>query len=206
MVYVGIASVPAEWLAREWNYVARLVVVGGALAWAWPRLLPLKGPRSTLASIASGIGAGVIGCAAWVALLAPWASGADAWSLGAWSLRMAAAVLLVPVFEEQLMRGYFLRLGTQWQAEKSFDKAFEECSVHDLPAGKMSALGVALSTALFTVGHAVIEWPAAIVYALLMCALYRVRRDMISVMAAHATTNLALALYVWRTGDWGLWG
>jgi len=139
-------------------------------------------------------------------LLAPFKGDGDFWALFPWALRTAAAVLLVPVFEEQLMRGYVLRLGTQWGEAKSFDEAFEKRSLFDLPPGRLNAWGVALSTALFALGHAMVEWPAAVAYGLLMCALYRWRKDMLSLVTAHATTNLALALYVWTTGDWGYWG
>jgi len=191
---------------RATNYGLRIGLTGAALAWAWRRLLPLRGPRPAVASCAFGVVAGLLGCALWIAALAPFAEGAAAWTLPEWALRVAAATLLVPIFEEQLMRGYVLRLGTQWGETRSFDEAFEKRSVFEVPAGKLNAWGAALSTVLFAAGHAMIEWPAAIAYGLLMCALYAWRRDLLSLVVAHATSNLALGLYVWKTGSWGLWG
>ena len=205
LLYVGIASVPAEWLARDWNYVARIVLTGAAIIWAWPRFIPWKGPNSIGLSLGAGIVAGVIGLAAWVGLMMPFVESGEAWEPRGWWLRMAAATIIVPIFEEQFMRGFLLRFGTQWQATKSFDEAFDNQDVRELEPGHMTLWGVALSTAIFTVGHAMIEWPAAIVYGLLMCFLLRWRRDMTSVIVAHATTNLGLALYVSMTGSWGYW-
>jgi CAAX prenyl protease-like protein len=183
----------------------RIVLTGAALAWAWRRTLPLRGPRAPLASCAFGLLAGLLGLVIWVALLRPFAGHGAAWSTSAWALRAAAATLLVPVFEEQLMRGFVLRFGVQWSQTRSFDTALEERSVLDVPAGKVNLRGAALSTALFAAGHAMIEWPAAVAYGLLMCALYAWRKDLLSVVVAHATTNLVLALHVLQTGAWELW-
>ena len=75
--------------------------------------------------------------------------------------------------------------------------------------GAFAAAAIALVThsAWLGVAGAVLAGAAtAVIYGLLMCALYRWRKDMLSLVVAHATTNLALALYVWTTGDWGYWG
>jgi membrane protease YdiL (CAAX protease family) len=71
--------------------------------------------------------------------------------------------------------------------------------------GAASLLSVAASTALFALGHRAPEMPAAVAYGLLMAGLWVVRRDLLSCVAAHATTNVALALYVRETGSWGVW-
>ncbi len=211
VAYVGIASIPADWLARDWNYIARIAIAGGALVWAWPRLLPLRGPGSLRLSIAAGAVAGVVGAALWIALMTPFAGEAQAWTPQEWWLRVGAAVLIVPIFEEQLMRGYLLRLGTQiGMARKRKEKdpfgvAFEQQSVFDLAPGRVNTFGVVTSIALFTIGHAIIEYPAAIVYGGLMVWLYVWRRDLIGCVIAHAVTNLLLALWVVGTGAWGLW-
>ena len=205
VAYVGIAAVPVDWLPRDWNYVARIVATAAALAWAWPRLIPWRGPGALRVSLGAGVLMGVVGLGVWLLLMAPFVEKDEAWDPGAFWLRLAAATLIVPVFEEQLMRGYLLRFGTQWQQSKSFDDALEKQSVHDLEPGRMALYGVALSTIVFTAGHAMIEWPAAVAYGLLMCALVRWRRDMLSVIVAHGVTNLGLALFVRSTGAWGYW-
>jgi len=38
-----------------------------------------------------------------------------------------------------------------------------------------------------------------------MCVLYIIRKDLLSCMVAHGTTNFGLALYVYYTGHWQLW-
>ena len=212
VAYVGIASVPADWLARDWNYIARIAVAGGALVWAWPRLLPLAGPGSMRLSLGAGVIAGIVGVVAWVVLMTPFA-GADGepWTPRDWWLRVAAAVLIVPLFEEQLMRGYVLRLGTQIGiarkrgAKDAFGEAFEKESVRDLEPGRVNAFGVIASIALFTLGHGHTEYLASVVYGGLMVWLYVWRRDLVGCVVAHAVTNLLLALWVRSTGAWGLW-
>lgn len=196
---------PVDWLPRDWNYILRMVLTAGAIAWAWPRLIKLKGEGSTRLSVGAGVVAGVIGLFLWLAMMAPFVGDGQSWNAGEWWLRIAAATLIVPLFEEQMMRGFLLRFGTQWGKSKSFDDALDNQSVHELAPGQMNRMGVVLSTAVFTVGHAMIEWPAAIAYGLLMCFLLRWRRDMLSVIVAHATTNLLLALFVRSTGAWGYW-
>ena len=205
LLYVGVASVPADWLPRDWNYILRMVLTAGAIAWAWPKLIKLKGEGSARLSVGSGMVVGAIGLVVWLALMAPFVGEGEAWNPSEWWLRIAAATLIVPIFEEQIMRGFLLRFGTQWGESKNFDDALDKQSVHELAPGHMTWAGVALSTAVFTLGHAMIEWPAAIAYGLLMCFLLRWRRDMLSVVVAHATTNLLLALFVRTSGSWGYW-
>ena len=162
-------------------------------------------------SLASGVIAGVVGTVAWVALFMPFATQGEAWEPRDWWLRLSAAVLLVPLLEEQLMRGFILRLGTQWGAarkrgvEDPFGEAFDNESIHDLEPGRVNLIGATLSVVLFTAGHNPAEWPAALVYGSLMVWLYAWRRDLLSCVTAHAVTNLLLALWVRGTDAWGLW-
>jgi len=211
VAYVGIASIPADWLARDWNYVARIIVTTAALAWAWPRLLPLRGPGSFRLSLAAGLIAGVVGVAVWIALMTPFVGEGEVWDTRGWWLRVVAAVLIVPIFEEQLMRGFLLRFGTQWgearrtDSKDAFGDAFDKQSIFDLPAGKVTLFGAVLSIVLFTVGHHTTEWAASVAYGALMVWLYAWRRDLLSCVIAHATTNLLLAVYVLGFDAWGLW-
>ena len=211
VLYVGIASIPAEWLARDWNYIARIVLTTAALLWAWPRVIPLLGPGSKRLSIAAGLIVGVVGLALWIALMTPFVGEGQEWDVRGWWLRLVAAVMIVPIFEEQLMRGFLLRFGVQWgEARKAgskdaFGEAFDKQSVLDLPAGKVTVFGAVLSIVLFALGHHMTEWAAAVAYGGLMVWLYAWRRDLLSCVIAHATTNLLLALYVRSTGAWGLW-
>jgi len=78
-------------------------------------------------------------------------------------------------------------------------------SIDDVKPGAWSVLAIAVSTIAFTAGHLMIEWPAAIAYSILISILWIVRKDLLSCMVAHGTTNLGLALYVKYTGHWGFW-
>jgi CAAX prenyl protease-like protein len=212
VIYTGIGSLPEDWLGPELSYLARLIGVGAALAWAWQKYPPLRGPREAGSSAATGVFAGILGMVLWVALTSPLAPPhAAPLSAFAVALRLLAATLLVPLFEEILMRGYVLRLTLQWEearragAANALSVALDQRSMHDVEPGAWTAAAAVVSTLLFTLGHAPHEWVAALAYGALMVALWVRRRDLLSCVVAHATTNLALGLYVVATGSWALW-
>jgi hypothetical protein len=212
LAYVGLGSLLADHLAVEWIYALRLTVVSGLLAWAWRRYVPLAGPRNPWGSAVVGAAVGLFGAAAWIALLWPFA-GADAkpWSGPGFGLRLLAAGVLVPVFEELLMRGFVLRLAVQWDGARRrgvadpLGTALDDRSVADVAAGAWTWPAVAVSTAAFTLGHQVREWPAAVAFGSLMAGLWICRKDLLSCVAAHGVANIALALFVRATGHWALW-
>jgi membrane protease YdiL (CAAX protease family) len=210
--YVGLDLLLREPLGAEGVYAARLICVPGLLAWGWSRYQRIRGPGSPLGSIALGALGGLIGWALWVGLAWPFADpAAEAWADGPWAWRLVGSVLLPPVFEELLMRGWVLGVILAWDqarragATEPMQVALDERSVLDLQPGSWSPWALLGSSALFAVGHAPAHWPAAFAYGLLMCALWIARRDLLSCMAAHAVTNAVLALHVRATGAWGLW-
>ncbi len=212
LAYVAIASLPGEMLSREANYGLRLVVVAALLVWARRWYCSLTGPGSPLVSALWGIAAGVAGTGLWIGLLAPFVpdSGAAGWSGTAFALRLFAAGLLVPVFEELMMRGYVFRVALQWGREwknggQALQAALDERSLNEVKAGEWSWIAVIVSTVAFAAGHGMPEWPGAIGYGLFMCLLWAWRRDLLSCIVAHATTNIALAAYVWTSGNWQYW-
>lgn len=211
-VYVGIAFLFAGHLPVELIYALRLLVVPGLIVWAWRWYVPLKGPKSPWASVATGTVAGLAGGAFWVALLWPFAGkNVEPWTDLAFVLRLVAAGMIVPVFEELLMRGFILRLTVQWDnARKEGDKnplgsALGERSVISVKPGAWTYRAIAISTIAFTLGHHVREWPAAMVFGLLMAFLWIYRKDLLSCVTAHGVANITLALLVRATGNWGLW-
>jgi uncharacterized protein len=213
LAYVVVATLAAGRLERELDYALRIAVAGGTLAWAWPRLLPLRGANGVAGSLGWGAAAGVLGLGLWIAALTPLVrpEAGVAWSDGAWLLRVCAAVLLVPLFEEQLLRGWVLGVATQWDRlrragePEPFEQAFGGSSVLELEPHAWTPAAVALSSAAFALGHATAEWPAALLYGGLMAGLRIFRGDLLTCVAAHAVTNLGLALYVRATGSWALW-
>lgn len=211
--YVGVATLARGRLSHEWDYALRIVLTGAAIAWAWRSWLPLRGPRGAPGSLAVGVVFGLVGLGLWIALMRPFVpeTGGQAWTPLAWSLRMLAATLLVPLFEEQLMRGYVLRFALQWDRARAagetdpFGVALDLRSVRDVRPGDWSVTAVALSTLIFTLGHAQSEWGAAVAYGLEMAGLYVWRRDLLTPVTAHTVTNLGLAIYVLATGQWAFW-
>jgi membrane protease YdiL (CAAX protease family) len=209
--YVLVATLAADRVPREVDYAARMVVTSAALIWAWRFYVPLRGPRSAATSIALGAGAGLVGLALWIALLAPFVEGGEAWEPGAWGLRALAATTLVPVFEEQLMRGYVLRFAIQWDRARSagagdpFGVALDKSSIADIEPGAWTWTALLISSGVFALGHLQAEWPAALAYGFLMAGLWIWQRDLLTCVVAHAVTNASLALYVRATGSWALW-
>jgi hypothetical protein len=210
--YVGIASLPADWLSIEANYALRIAVVGGLLAWGWRSYQGVLGPFSAAGSIALGSLVGALGLVMWIALKSSLVlPGVEPWGETAWWLRLAASVVVVPVFEELAMRGYVLRFLVQWQqaaadrVKDPFGDGLDRYSIHDLAPGAATPVAVFGSSLVFMAGHGVAEYPAAFAYGLLVAALWIARKDLLSCIAAHAATNLLLALYVRATGNWELW-
>ena len=196
LLYVGVAQLD-EVLGREWGYLARIALCGAALAWARPRLGPLRGPRSAWASAVIGLAVGLSATALWVALLAPFVEpGAGAWSEREFGVRLLAAGALAPLAEELLMRGYLLRLLVTWERERrvaipgAFNRAFHSRSIYALEPGAWTPLAVLGATTVFAAGHAPAEWLAASAYGLVMATLWIVRKDLLSCVVAHAATNL----------------
>jgi membrane protease YdiL (CAAX protease family) len=212
LLYIGIGAVAGDSLSREISYATRLVATSAALIWAWRLYVPLTGPKSKASSVAVGAAFGLLGTILWVALRRPFVSaGSEVWSEAAFWLRVSAATLVVPLFEELLMRGYVLRFTVQWDrargsgAAQALGEALDRCSIDEVEPGAWTPLAVLISTGIFTLGHTIAEWPAAIAYGLLMAGLWIIREDLLSCVTAHAVTNLSLALYVRGTGQWALW-
>ena len=209
--YVVIASLFSS-LAPEWNYLIRILVVSITLYWAWRWYIPFCGPKNCVLSIITGILIGLIGTVLWVALLLPFVEpSAKEWETQPFLARMIASTLLVPIFEELFMRVYVFRIAHQWYIERRkhqtrpFGKVFHEQSLNDFKPGEWSYFAIIFSTAAFAIGHQVIAWPTAILYGFLMSGLWIIRKDIMSCIIAHATTNFTLGIYIYFTGRWNLW-
>jgi membrane protease YdiL (CAAX protease family) len=215
--YVGIASVFQNLIPMEVNYVLRLIVVPALILWAWRWYVPVTGPKSPAGSFAYGVGFGLVGLVLWCALYAPFTQpDTTAWSTFGFYLRLISASLIVPVFEEMVMRGYVFRFALQWDQRRqdrsrkkkikgSFLKTLDNANIETVRPGEWSILAVVISSVVFAVGHTVPEWPAALAYGVLISVLWILRKDLFACIIAHATTNLTLALYVYFTGHWEFW-
>ncbi|WP_136809813.1 type II CAAX prenyl endopeptidase Rce1 family protein [Desulfosediminicola flagellatus] len=213
LAYVFIASALGDFMPIEMNYGLRIVACVALLVWGWKWYMPMTGPKSVSGSVITGVVTGIIGLAVWIVLLTPFADASEAepWSGSAFMVRLLTAGLLVPVFEEIMMRGFVFRLALQWwEARKRHDSdplitALDDHSVNTVLPGAWSWPAVIISTVVFASGHNTYEWPASIGFGLLMTGLWIVRKDLISCIVAHGVTNITLAIYVVKTDSWFLW-
>lgn len=211
-LYVGLVSLPEPPLPRPYAYALALAGSTAALAWGWRWYVPLRGPRSPLASVLAGLVAGLLGTALWVVVKRPFfGSDGAAWQPAAFWLRLAASGTVVALFEELLFRGLVLRTAVQWDearragSREPLAEALHDRSPQDVAPGAWTPAAVLISSAAFAAGHLPGEWPAALAYGLLMAGLWILRGDLLSCVVAHGATNVTLAFWVRSTGLWGLW-
>jgi CAAX prenyl protease-like protein len=208
--YVIIASL-FDTLSPLLNYSIRIIVVSILLLWFWRWYAPFTGPRSTPKSVLYGIIFGIVGTILWIIMLMPFVDeGAKSWDNLEIFIRLIASSFLVPIFEELLMRVYIFRLSYQWGIERkktknALENALQDKSINNFEPGAWNVTAILVSTLAFTLGHRINEFPAAALYGLLMIFLWIKRKDLISCIVAHGTTNLTLGIYVSLTRHWALW-
>ena len=110
------------------------------------------------------------------------------WALAA--TRLLGAIVIVPVMEELFWRSFVLR----WTANPDFLKVVPMES-----GGK----ALALSALLFGLEHHL--WFAGLAAGVTYGWLYMATGKLWTSIAAHATTNTALGVWVLVTGSWRLW-
>lgn len=104
---------------------------------------------------------------------------------------MAAAVITVPIAEELAFRGYLARRFMSWD--------FDSVAFTGL-----TALSVCLSSAAFGLMHGR-QWLVGILAGLAYALVLRWKGRIGDAVAAHAVSNLLLAAWVLRFGDWAQW-
>ena len=110
------------------------------------------------------------------------------WTLVAF--RLAGAALMVPIMEELFWRSFLLR----WIERQDF---------LSVSASEIGFRAIVISSLLFGVEHSL--WFAGILAGLTYAELYRRYANLWVPVAAHATTNLALGLWVLYSGAWQFW-
>jgi exosortase E/protease (VPEID-CTERM system) len=106
------------------------------------------------------------------------------------AFRIVGGILTVPFAEELAFRGYL----TRRLISKNFD---------GLPVGQFTWLSFGLSSLIFGLAHGQ-RLAATVAGMLFALALYR-RGQLCDAIAAHATTNGMLAVFVLSTHRWSLW-
>jgi len=113
---------------------------------------------------------------------------AMAW--GFLAVRFFGLVLVVPIIEEFLLRGFLMRyvMASDWQ---------------QVPFGQVSATAVVVGSLFPMLMHPAELLAAAVWFSLITVWMAKTRRIW-DCIAAHAVTNLLLGLYVLATGHWQL--
>ena len=107
------------------------------------------------------------------------------------AVRFFGLVVVVPIIEELFYRSFLLRFVSD---PENFLK---------VPVGTFTGVALVLSVALFTLSHP--EWLAAAIFALVLCLLVRLTKNLFACILCHATTNLLLGIYVLHSGQWQYW-
>ena len=196
----------AAWAVAEpkyWVFPLQTVLCGALLLWWWRRydFAWAQGQGR-----AAGIGV-LVGVLAWVVWIAPqeWfgaerrTGGFDLWFFGGgaafqWNaaFRFLRLVVVVPLLEEIFWRGFLLR--------HLIHDPFDE-----IPMGARSWRAFWMVAGLFAVAHWGPDfWPALITGALYNAVAWTTR-SLGACVLAHATTNLLLGIYLFRTQQWGFW-
>lgn len=106
--------------------------------------------------------------------------------------RFLRLVVVVPLVEEIFWRGFLQR----YLVNERFQT---------VPFGKYTHLsfwGVVIG---FTLVHSSADYPAAVLTGAIYGWLFVRTKTLLAPIVAHAVTNLALGLYIMKTGQWGFW-
>jgi CAAX prenyl protease-like protein len=186
---------------ERWLYGVKVGLVLVALAALWRHYTELKDLSSVRRSDwALGLGIGAAVFVLWVNLdFQPLAlvgdSGFDprtgaGMELGLAAVRLAGAILIVPIMEELFWRSFIFR----WLQHSSF------LSVDPTTLGLRALI---ISSALFASEHRL--WFAGLLAGLAYGWLYKHSGKLWVPILAHAVTNALLGAYVLATGSWTFW-
>ncbi len=182
----------------EWLYPLRFLAAAIAIWHYLPELKQINWRFGWLAPVS--------GAVVFVVWLIPsfWAHSTEASPLGEglaalppaarWSwiaIRVAAAVITVPIAEELAFRGYLARR----VVSREFDS---------VPFSAVTTLSIGLSSAAFGLMHGK-QWFVGTLAGLAYAGVMKQKGRLSDAIVAHATTNLLLAMWVLSRGDWSQW-
>lgn len=173
----------------RWRSLLLAVLVGAAGGVIWVGICKLQIEQTVLAGTWLGDLLGIGSRAAYN----PWQdlAGQPTALYGFLAVRLLGLVIIVPIVEEFFLRGFLMRF------------VIEPDRWSSVPFGTVTLTAVATATAYGVLTHP--EIIAAGVWFTLITGLMAMTRNMWDCIAAHATTNLVLGVYVMISGDWGLW-
>lgn len=188
-------------LDARWLYGGQVIAAGLALMIFAPRVTELRQWPHCIEHWALALIVGVIVFGVWINADAGWMRigepvatfvGVDGGEVR-WDLvlvRCVGAVLLVPVIEEVFWRAFLMR----WIDNRDFVTRSPQAT---------TAFALVASSAVFALAHDL--WLAGLVAGLAYGWLYMRTRNLWSSIVAHATTNLALAIWVVAGSHWEYW-
>ena len=118
-------------------------------------------------------------------------AGQPAWAWGFLTIRFIGLALIVPLIEEFFLRGFVMRLcvSEDWPS---------------VPFGTVNKLAVAAGTSVPLAMHMPGEYLATFLWFSMVTGLMVLTRNIWDCVAAHATTNLLLGMYVVIWNQWQL--
>lgn len=123
-------------------------------------------------------------------VLAPW----PGWQAAAVAMRLLRMVVVVPLVEELLWRGYVMRYA-----------AAQEGDWQKVPFGTHDWRAFFIVTGLVVLAHQPEDYAAALVWGVLMYGLAVRTRSLGACVLMHAVGNALLGVWVLKTGRWGFW-
>ena len=200
----GATVLNQDWNARLqlWLYPVKTLVVLVALCFYWSSYEELLVPGlSRWWHMAVAVITGVLVYMVWINLEWSWATQGHSSGYNPFQdnnymgpllagARLFGAVVVVPIMEELFWRSFLLRYLISWQFQS-------------VPLGSFTLLSCTITVLLFGVEHNL--WLAGMIAGLAYSLLVYRTRNLWSCIAAHATTNLLLGIYVLMTGEWRWW-
>ena len=114
-----------------------------------------------------------------------------------WSVvitRFFRAAVVVALVEEIFWRGFLMRFVCDWEGD-----------YWKQPFGRAHWKSYVIVTAMFMLAHTKDDYAVAIVYGSITYLLCVWSKNLGACVVMHATANLLMALYIMRTGNYGLW-
>ena len=106
-------------------------------------------------------------------------------------VRVVAAVVTVPIAEELAFRGYLAR--------RLMNREFDQVEF-----GSLGVVAVVVSSVVFGSMHGA-QWAVGIAAGIAYALVVKRTGRFGDAVAAHAVSNLLLAVWVLGRGDWGMW-
>jgi uncharacterized protein len=181
-------------------YMLKIAIVTGlALRYraAWRDMLP----RPSVATLALAVVSGALVTALWVGLDGRYPTFGFLGTRSAFvpsvipplgryvflTMRLFGLVLLVPLVEELFWRSFLLR----WIINPDF---------RSVPIGRVTPAAAVITSVLFAAAHP--EWLPALLTGSIWAGLLWRTKSLSACLASHAVANLALAVYVFISGEW----